>query len=562
MAKLRTWLVYFSAVHLGTTEFIRNALPSPQILIMPPRVLVNVILIVHVLPLLALIAIDFYLARRSAKAASYLRVGTMGVALVLVLRQMELYFAPVQGMRQSIEDTSSLLLVLVMVSLAALVFWLTFRLRTVATTFFFYFAPVALFLTVLLPFSLSSENQRYAKWSDAEVATASPSRPPVFIVYFDELSYSALLDDSGEIDAARYPAFARLGKESLHLTNATTNYLQTWMVLPHVFDATLALSEDYEVRFYEQTHRIDAFYADQCGSTITCRGVRYITLRDHIPLSFSIAARAVYQAMPKPLESAGRSVLHPILRLIGTVPPPADPRDIHEVTREILGQYLNDISAEKAGGRVFFLHTMLPHFPFLYDREGNFHSDSIYAFNSFSAVTPDQETFDRNWPHYKTQIEYADRFLGELISRLEAEGLYDESTLIVTADHGLRTAYAERELAIELRDLTPHIPMFLRSPRLTPAKSDIDYQLVDFGPTLYDLVDFGGEDKLAYDAPPELQQGFSLFAERRPQREKVFFTNFFNVRYWRYVYDAGDGAWELAERVDGPIGERTELGSR
>jgi hypothetical protein len=266
--------------------------------------------------------------------------------------------------------------------------------------------------------------------------------------------------------------------------------------------------------------------------------------------------------MPELVEKVGRGVLHPLLRLIGTVPPPADPRDIHEITPDLLALFLEDISAESAGGRVFLLHTMLPHFPFLFDQDGGFDSDEAYSFNTFSAKTPSQETFDRNWPRYKEQIEYADRFLGDFIDRLEDEGLYDEATIIVTADHGLRTAYAERELAVELRDLTPHVPMFVRAPGVTPRKSDIDYQLIDFGPTLYDLVGYDAEDIAAIDAPPELREGVSLFASVRPGREKSFYTNYGNVRYWRYVFDAALGSWRLAERVEGPIGEKTELGDR
>ncbi|HWC29176.1 MAG TPA: hypothetical protein VG845_03745, partial [Dehalococcoidia bacterium] len=99
LARIRTWLVFFSAVHLGSTEYIRNALPSPQILIMPPRVLLNVVILVQVIPLLLVIAADWYLRKRSPLMASRFRVGVMAVALVLVLRQTELYFEPVQNLR-------------------------------------------------------------------------------------------------------------------------------------------------------------------------------------------------------------------------------------------------------------------------------------------------------------------------------------------------------------------------------------------------------------------------------------------------------------------------------
>ena len=46
--------------------------------------------------------------------------------------------------------------------------------------------------------------------------------PPIYVLVFDELSWASLLDESGTVDAVRYPNFARLGATSYVFTNAST----------------------------------------------------------------------------------------------------------------------------------------------------------------------------------------------------------------------------------------------------------------------------------------------------------------------------------------------------
>jgi hypothetical protein len=560
-AAVKTGLVFFSAIHLGTTEFIRNALPSPHVLVLPAKALVFALIFIQVIPFLLIIAADWYIRHRlSPKASSRFRVAVMAGALVLVLRQAQLYMGPTHRLANSLEEASPALLTLTALALSALVVWLTFKLQRPMRTFFYYFSPVAIFLSLLVPFFLQGENARYANFSDAEVAPASTSLDPVFIVVFDEFSYSALLDESGEIDAERYPNFARLGNDSLELTNATGNYFHTWVAVPELIDAALGLSSEYDVRLYEQTHRISAIYSDGCGQTYTCRDANYLRMRNTKDLGLNLAARTLYAAMPAAIETAGRGILHPLLRSIDVVPPSADPLGIHLISSKLLSAYLGDIKAENAGGRVFFLHTLVPHFPYVFDSKGDVSSDQNFAFNFSSADSPSQETFDRLWPHYKEQIEYADEFLGELLRVLDREELWHRSTVIVTSDHGLRLSYPQRNQPIEVSNLTPEVLMFIHSPQVNARKSDIDYQHADFAATLYDVIGFEQPGLLApLDRLPGAPVPVSALAEERPPREKVFFVDYLGRQYWRNVYNGALHKWEEIERVDQPVGDKTQL---
>jgi arylsulfatase A-like enzyme len=257
------------------------------------------------------------------------------------------------------------------------------------------------------------------------------------------------------------------------------------------------------------------------------------------------------------LESAGRGLLHPLLRSIGTISPSSDKAGVQLLTHKLVDQYQHDIESKDPGGRVFLLHTLLPHNPYVFDAEGQFSSDKTSNFVRTRSPTPSE--FAATWPRYREQIRYADTILGEIIDTLERRGLYDRATLIVTSDHGLRLSYPTAEHAIEMPLLTPEVPMFIRSPRVQPRKSDIDYQHVDFGPTLLDLLGIQSPGLLApRDDLPGPSVRISALSENRTTRDKVFFAPATGV-YWEYVYSDALHVWENREKVDHPIGDRTDL---
>ena len=63
--------------------------------------------------------------------------------------------------------------------------------------------------------------------------------PPIYILVLDELPWASLLDESGRIDAVRYPSFARLGATSHVFSNATTVAFNTELAVPALLTGTL-----------------------------------------------------------------------------------------------------------------------------------------------------------------------------------------------------------------------------------------------------------------------------------------------------------------------------------
>ena len=69
---------------------------------------------------------------------------------------------------------------------------------------------------------------------DGQAAGVTARATPVVIVVFDELSLVSLLDDSGKLNAARYPNFAALAGDGVWFRNATAVSDYTVWALPSI----------------------------------------------------------------------------------------------------------------------------------------------------------------------------------------------------------------------------------------------------------------------------------------------------------------------------------------
>jgi len=94
----------------------------------------------------------------------------------------------------------------------------------------------------------------------------------------------------------------------------------------------------------------------------------------------------------------------------------------------------------------YWLHMPVPHQPWIYDAERKrFRAQAMYG------VT--------DKPRYLGNVQLADRFLGKVVAQLKQEGIWDDSTLIVTSDHP-----GERWLA-EDSFYSHRVPLLIKLPQ-------------------------------------------------------------------------------------------------
>jgi choline-sulfatase len=117
----------------------------------------------------------------------------------------------------------------------------------------------------------------------------------------------------------------------------------------------------------------------------------------------------------------------------------------------------------------FFLHLYEPHVPY----------------------APPEPFSARYANRYDGEIAAADAIVGKLLDRLRALGLYDQSLVIVTSDHGEGLGdHGEQQHSILLYREAIQVPLFVKLPRNAMAGKSVDApaQLIDLFPTVTSLL--------------------------------------------------------------------------
>ena len=99
--------------------------------------------------------------------------------------------------------------------------------------------------------------------------------------------------------------------------------------------------------------------------------------------------------------------------------------------------------------------------------------------------------FDRFSSPYDGEIAYADEIVGRLISYLKKQQLYDQSTIILVADHGESLgAHGEEQHGLFVYDDTIRVPLIIKQAAGEGAGRRVRdlVQQVDLVPTILDLV--------------------------------------------------------------------------
>ncbi|NIN70043.1 MAG: hypothetical protein GTO63_36250, partial [Anaerolineae bacterium] len=204
---LQAPLIIFSAVSLATLEFMKHAFPSVDALRAPKSTVVYMIFLVQVLPALVLLSADRLIAARdkSGRGLRIFRSVVFVVALLLILRQLQLYWDPAKDFADSVRSSSLALLVLVDLMFLAAVVGLVIGLFRGVILFFYYMSPVAIAMTAIIPFQVPTGESLPATYSQEVVtATQSDSKPAVFILVFDGLG-SYALGEEGKLDEESFP---------------------------------------------------------------------------------------------------------------------------------------------------------------------------------------------------------------------------------------------------------------------------------------------------------------------------------------------------------------------
>ena len=350
--------------------------------------------------------------------------------------------------------------------------------------------------------------------------------PPIVFVVFDEFPTSSLLDGEREIDRRRYPNFAQLADDATWFRNASTVSSQTVWAVPAMVTGRYPV-EPHSV----PTHR---YYPDNLFTMLsdsyqmTVFG-RFLQLCPANACTYDLEVRDTLGTLTADLGVVYLHIIAPDT-LAGRLPPiVGDWRGFarRRMFREVEGErsrndrlsefhrFLQTITSER-NGRLYFLHTLTPHMPFEFVPSG-----ARYRAPDYQRHREDGEgLFLKSDPwfplvlqqRFLLQIGFADRLIGNLVDRLQAQGIYEESLIIVTADHGASYRHGmPRRTSVESdpADIVM-VPLFMKFPhQQTGAVSDMNVETVDIVPTIADV--------LSTTFPYEID-GRSLLGSSEPER--------------------------------------------
>jgi hypothetical protein len=341
--------------------------------------------------------------------------------------------------------------------------------------------------------------------SDAPQAhhEAVSKRPYVVLLVMDEFPGDSLLGKGGRIDPVRYPNFAALANDGTWFRNAFSIYDSTTKAVPLILDGM----------------------KPRKGSSAD--------RSDHPNTIYDMFGRHGYRVV----DSEEATALCPprICRGAPTTRPAIIPHLLGGRPRRF-ERWVNTIKPGRP--TLWVKHLLLPHGPYIYLPDGKQTrpkpADLLPGMNTIPAFH-DEFVTRHDEQRYLLQLGYVDRLLGKLIRRLKSQGIYDNTLIVATADHGIAFQVdvdTRRSVSMSnVQELTP-IPFFVKRPGQRAGHvSDVLARTVDVTPTIADVLGW----KVGYRT-----DGHSAFGPITRKRKRVIL----NTRDFTSVVNISAKSWE------------------
>ena len=326
------------------------------------------------------------------------------------------------------------------------------------------------------------------------------SVPPIIMVIFDEFPVTSLMDENRQIDSIRYPNFSALANNSYWFRNATTVSSSTVISVPIILTGnypkdskSLPTAVDYPHNLFTLlagTH--DMKLMEMCTSlwpekrqekqTLVQRmtsmfwDVGLVYLHIIIPEEFSESLPDVRQTWKDFRNKALRKMHSPRTARIN---------EFEEFVESItpLGK-----------PTLFFLNILMPHVPWEYYPSGKKYNAG-WEIPGWIKV---KEKWGNNpwlvtqaYQRHLLQVGATDMLLGKLIAHLKRVGLYNDSLIVLTADHGVSFLHSQTRRGVNdktYQDIIS-IPFFIKVPNQHKGIiSDRNVETIDILPTIADVI--------------------------------------------------------------------------
>ncbi len=394
-------------------------------------------------------------------------------------------------------------------------------------------APIVILLFFFL---LSSSSKLILPREDpvpVDVEVGNPA--PVVMVIFDEFPTASLLNSEGRIDATRYPSFAELSDDSTWYRNATGRGAFTPLAVPAILTGRTPTNEDLPIAsdnprsiftLLGNTYRMNVFEnaTRVCPEELCPRPTDLAGMDDSLGGLFDdlrvvsahlLLPESMRQSLPDISKSFGEFSDETGDLDAGVAPQPIGEPDEPDETvttgatgetgetgivpqrtgqgaarrlgRALAGES-NEDEAERvkqfadslepsAAPTLDLLHVEKPHYPWRHIPDGQRYSNIS---NEWSGLLPNDGPWNAGEPivdialqRHLLEVGYTDTLLGVVMESLKRQGLWDEATVVVTADHGVAFGSGlDRRVAVPKNlGQVASVPLFVKAPGQQSAET-------------------------------------------------------------------------------------------
>ncbi len=366
------------------------------------------------------------------------------------------------------------------------------------------------------------------------VTIARPAR--VVMIVLDEFQEESLLDGNGHVDAALFPNFAALANTSTWYRNETTVAEYTLRAVPAILTGVLP-----------PLNAPTPTASKYPKSLFTLLGGKY-RLNVH-ETAETVCPDVLCSALP--VGNAVSDLTHDGLLVMRNLMDLGKYSWDHHVGFRIgieRGQEFQAFSAAQSfidslrpstEPTLDYLHLLLPHQPWRYLGDGRDAGAPAVPLEYLLSQPPGSPRAALGREMYLLQLQATDWLLGQTIAKLKAIGAWDQSLVVLTADHGVSFPF-ERYASAHNFDQILWTPLFVKAPsQATGAIADRPALSIDVLPTMADILGV----KI-----PWKVDGRSLRGSPRTDGERSFMHN-----------DAGLG---IQTKFPGPLGFARVLHAR
>ncbi|HSE42893.1 MAG TPA: sulfatase-like hydrolase/transferase [Acidobacteriota bacterium] len=366
--------------------------------------------------------------------------------------------------------------------------------------FYLYLASALIIMPVVFLISPKIWRLMFSKPIDIPNVTLHAQTPIIFVV-FDEFPVISLLDENRNVDAARYPNFARLAHEWNWYRTTSTVAERTPESLSAILTGMYPKKDSLPTTVHYPKNLFTLF-----GKSYDLNVFETVTWMDPSVIAFEKDEVEFWKSLFSDLSLV---YLHIILPRMYSMHLPSitqswgdfasnsekgkTDRHIHSKNPDThLLTFLDSIHATKTPA-IHFIHAKAPHSPwYLLPSGKNFGSQTYEGMNLvFAKWSADQAAVQRAYQRHLLQVGYVDQWIGKLIAKLQKLDLYDRSVIVITADHGVSFTPDNTTRTVTPRNAEEivFVPLFIKAPGQKIGRIlDWNTETIDIVPTVAELA--------------------------------------------------------------------------